>query len=164
MLQDDTSFDGTAHLTPADVAVNSHQNPTLLAVRIKKSKTDQFSQGTTIYIGKTSSTLCPVAAMLHYLSIRPAESGPLFVTKDGQHMTKNKFMKMIRNTLAKAGIDSSGYKGHSFCIGAATTAAANGINECLIKALGRWSSSAYQTYIKIPPHELAAVAPVLSTP
>ena len=39
--------------------------------------------------------------------------------------------------------------------------AACGLGDSLVKALGRWSSAAYQVYIKIPPQELAAVAPTL---
>ena len=35
------------------------------------------------------------------------------------------------------------YSGHSFRIGAATTAAAKGIEDCIIKILGWWESLAY---------------------
>ena len=53
------------------------------------------------------------------------------------------------------GIDASG---HSFQIGAATTAAACGLPESLIKTLGRWESSAYMLYIRTPQSTLCAVA------
>lgn len=162
LLPDSTTFDASPHLAVADVAVDSHQIPTMVAIRIKMSKTDQFKEGTTIYLGKTSTEICPVTAILHYLSIRPDGQGPLFVSSDLKPITKRLFVSKIREVLAKAGIDASGYKGHSFRIGAATTAAACGLNEGLIKALFRWSSCAYQVYIKIPPQELASIAPVLS--
>lgn len=162
LLPDSTPFDGSAHMAVADVAVDSHQNPTIVAIRIKQSKTDQYKEGTTIYLGKTSTEICPVTAILHYLTVRPDGQGPLFVMSDLKPVTKRLFICKIREVLAKAGIDASGYKGHSFRIGAATTAAACGLNEGLIKALGRWSSCAYQVYIKIPPQELASIAPVLS--
>ena len=87
MLPDGTPFNSTAHLTPADVVVDSHQNPSMIAVRIKKCKTDQFGQSTTVYIRKTSTALCPVTAILCYLAIRPSEI--VFVTEDGQPMTKS---------------------------------------------------------------------------
>ena len=38
-----------------------------------------------------------------------------------------KLVKMVQSTLQLAWIDPSGYSGHSFRIGAATTAAAKGI-------------------------------------
>jgi hypothetical protein len=162
MLPNATPFDTSTHLAASDITVDSHHNPTMVAVRIKKSKTDQFGEGTTIYLGKTSAAICPVSAVLSYLAIRPDTQGPLFVTAEGKPMTKQRFIGRIRDILSRAGVDATGYKGHSFRIGAATTAAACGLNEGLIKALGRWSSCAYQVYIKIPPQELANIAPILT--
>ncbi len=119
ILPDATPFDETAHLTSADVAVDSHTNPTLLAITIKKSKTDQFGEGATIYLGKTSASICPVTAILQYLAVRPPDAGPLFISSDQKPITKQVFVKKIRAVLERVGIDSSGYKGHSFRIGAA---------------------------------------------
>jgi len=45
-------------------------------------------------------------------------------------------MELVRTTLRQSGIDSSRFQGHSFRIGAATTAAACGLSEDLIKNLG----------------------------
>ena len=42
------------------------------------------------------------------------------------------------------------YSGYSFSIGAATAAAAAGVEDSLIKTLGRWESSIYQTYVRVP--------------
>ena len=50
------------------------------------------------------------------------------------------------------------YLAHSFRIGAATVAARNGIPDHLIQALGRWTSNAYQLYIRTPSEALAGIS------
>ena len=47
------------------------------------------------------------------------------------------------------------YCGRSLRIGAATTAAAKGLEDSIIKTLGRWESVAYLQYVKIPRQQLA---------
>ena len=63
-----------------------------------------------------------------------------------------------------AGINPSGYSGHSFRIGAATTAAAKGIDADTIRTLGRWSSDTYRWYIQIPRQELAIFSQQIAKP
>ena len=54
------------------------------------------------------------------------------------------------------GYQSENYSGHSFRSGSATSAAAAGMSDWEIKLLGRWSSSAYQRYIRSPVPLLAS--------
>ena len=68
----------------------------------------------------------------------------------------------MREVLQKVGIDCSKYSGHSFRVGAATTAAAVGIQDSLIKTMGRWESVAYQLYVRTPWDQLTAVAGMLA--
>jgi hypothetical protein len=67
------------HLSIMDVAVNSHSNPSILSVHIKASKTDLFGRGSLIYLGHTTSGICPVQAVLQYLAVRPPGDSPLLV-------------------------------------------------------------------------------------
>jgi len=62
-------------------------------------------------------------------------------------MTKDYFVTAVRAALSEAGFDDRNYAGHSFRIGATTTAAQQGLQDSLIKTLGRWQSSAYTRYV-----------------
>ena len=64
--------------------------------------------------------------------------------------------------MQRIGIDDKKYSGHSFRIVAATTAACRGIQDSLIKTMGRWESVAYQLYVHTPREQLVAVASTLA--
>ena len=161
VVPSDSGFDPSWHLGVADVSVDNHACPTYVAVRIKTSKTDPFRQGVTVYLGRTEGVVCPVAAMLSYIVRRGASQGPLFVFEDGKCLTRDRFVGAMRGALLAAGIDASKYAGHSFRIGAATTAARKGVQDSLIKTMGHWESSAYTLYIWTPRETLCVVAGTL---
>ena len=71
--------------------------------------------------------LCAVAAVLSYLAIHPAGSGPLFRFENGRALTRQRLVEELRQGLRVMGIDHTKYSGHSFQIGGATTAHAAGI-------------------------------------
>ena len=159
----DEEYDPSVHLSVQDIAVDNSQCPSILCIKIKQSKTDPFRKGVDLFVGKTGSSLCPVSAMLSYLCVRGMEKGPLFKFEDGRLLSRQRFVKEVRDGLQKAGIDSAKYSGHSFRIGAATTAAAKGIEDCIIKTLGRWESLAYLQYVKIPRSQLAGYSNMLAS-
>ena len=103
----------------------------------------------TFYLGQTDKDLCPVGALLAFMAVRPAGQGPLFVYVDGTPLTR---VETVRCTLQQSGISPAGYSGHSFRIGAATTAAQAGLEDSVVKMVGRWE------YIQIPREALAAIS------
>ena len=56
---------------------------------------------------------------------------------------------------------SRNFAGHSFRAGAATTAAMVGINNAMIQTFGRWHSTAYLLYTRIPGKGVALMVPSL---
>ena len=49
----------------------------------------------------------------------------------------DRLIAAVRRALAEAGVDTTGYSGHSFRIGVATAAACAGLGDALIKTLGQ---------------------------
>ena len=139
---DNSDFDPTQHLTYADIAVDNASKPIYLQVNIKQSKTDPFRLGVKIIVGRAGNELCPVAAILSYMALRGPGSGPLFRFKNGRPLTRSSFVSKLREALEAVGVDCSGYSGHSFRIGAATTAASKGIQDSLIKTAEHCLSTA----------------------
>ena len=144
-------------MTVSDLQADSLVNPSCFKVRIKCSKTDPFRAGCDIYLGRGSGSVCPITALGTYLSLRGSAPGPLFLFSDGRPLTRQQLSSFLQSTLHGAGY-SGAYSGHSFRIGAATTAAARGVPDHLIKTLGRWSSEAYQIYIRTPVSSIVRVS------
>ena len=113
-------------------------------------------------MGRTGNDLCPVAAILSCMALRGPGSGPLFKFKNGRPLTRSSFVIKLQEALEAVGVDCSNYSGHSFRIGAATTAAKKEIQDSLIKTMGRWQSVAYQLYIRTPQAQLISVAHTLA--
>lgn len=155
--------DGTLSLS--DVGIDSRENPRVLVVHLKTSKTDPFGSGTHLYLGRTGDpTLCPVSAVLGYLAIRPPDPGPLFVFQNGTPLSRAHLVTHLREALSQVGVDMTNYSGHSFRVGAASTAARVGFTDSFIQTLGRWKSAAFIAYIRTPVEDLVSVAARLVKP
>ena len=155
-------YDPTVHLSLADVAFNSHVAPSFARLRIKMSKTDPFRLGVDVFIGATSSGVCPITALLQFIEVRSSAPGPLFVFRNWQFLTRAALISNLQAALQKLCLVHTNYNGHSFRIGAATTAAQSGIEDSLIQTLRRWKSEAYKIYTKIPQAQLASVSRALT--
>ena len=125
-----------------DVSIDSHVNPHVVHLTHWK-KTDVFSIKVELHLGCTNSLLCPVTSLLAYMAIRPSIPGPLFLFADGNPLSPEDLMHQIHQALSATGLDVSGYTGHSFCMGAASTAALDGLPDSTIKMLGQWKSDAF---------------------
>ena len=127
------TYDPTWHLSIQDISVDCTEKPSFLKVC---SKTDQLRQGTTVVVGRTKSHICPVKSVLAYVACRGFKSGPLFCHQNGSPLTRSQLVNGLRSALSKAGVKCDNFSGHSFRIGAATTAAARGMADSTIQTLG----------------------------
>lgn len=162
LLPDNATFDPHLHLTVGDIQLVQSVSPPYFRITIKQSKTDQFGHGSQVALGLTEGDICPVAALLDYLAVRGEEAGPLFIQHNKQPLRRAYFVQQVQAALTAQGLQGSKFNGHSFRIGAASSASAGGVPDSTIKTLGRWRSFAYQGYIRPSEPELARVSSQLT--
>ena len=135
-----SQFDINMNLAVHDLKIDRQDNPTLVLLNIKASKTDQFRRRHVL--GTSGTNICAVRALMTYLHHRGKTPGPLSLLPNGQPLERDKFCSLLTDAMTRIG-KSGHYSGHSFRIGAATTATQVGIPDHMIKTLGRWISDAY---------------------
>jgi integrase len=126
-----------------------------LVVTLRRSKTDQEAAGRKIGIPYGRTRHCPVRALEAWFALSGVPSGPLFrhVDRHGRIHTKRlsgeAVSLVIRERLATAGIDPSGFSGHSLRAGFATSAAQAGVTMTKIRAqTGHASDAMLGRYIR----------------
>lgn len=149
MIAGGKSGDNSRIIQVSDVSMYDEN----VKITLRFSKTDQLGKSATLLFYRSQQKqICPVTLLKEFLQVRPKVPGPLFCHFDGQPVTRyqftsilNKVVKFIESPL------SSGVKGHSFRIGAATLASAQNISDSDIKQMGRWSeqSVSYSRYIRL---------------
>ena len=127
-----------------------------LKIRIKRSKTDQFGEGSLKGLPYfDNSQYCPVVSIRMWIEISKINSGALFrrFTK-GSKLSDNRLSDqtvalLIKEYLNLAGIDSTDFSGHSLRSGFATSAAESGVEERSIMAMtGHKYTEMVRRYIK----------------
>ena len=127
-----------------------------LKINIRRSKTDQFGEGTTKGLPYfDNSQYCPVVSIRKWIEISKLNSGALFrrFTKGSKlsekRLTDQTVALLIKEYLKLAGIESKNYSGHSLRSGFATSAAESGAEERSIMAMtGHKSTEMVRRYIK----------------
>ena len=107
---------------------------------------------------RTDSALCPVLAIVDYVTKRGERPGPFFTINMRDPVLKSWLITQLQAVLAAVGLPQDQYAGHSFHVGAAMMAALVGIED---KTLGRWHSDAFLQYIHMPKGKLAKMSKVL---
>ena len=143
-------FDSNKDISFADLTFH----PSHYCLFLKRSK----GKGScSIIVARTRSHFCPYKSMVKYLRLRSSpDSSPLFLTPSNNPMSQNWFMQHLRKVLQQCNLPSHQFSGHSFRIGAATSAAMQGISSASLQQMGRWSSSAYASYIRPDSHSILA--------
>lgn len=122
-------------------------SPSGLKIRVRRSKTDQESQGAFVGIPESrDKEVCPVRALFRYLQATRIESGPVFVQmRRGGHPSDQRLgpegvNAAVKRAVATIDEPTAPYGGHSLRSGLATSAASNGATLQEIAMHGRWRS------------------------
>ena len=98
------SYDHQVHFSLSYLALDSHSAPSLVRLRIKQSKIDPFHAGVDVFLGATGDDLCPVQTLIAYLSVCPAEPGPLFVFQSGTPLSRSALICHLQSALRLVGV------------------------------------------------------------
>ena len=127
-----------------------------LKINLKRSKTDQFGEGSLKGLPYFDNTkYCPVLSLKNWIQVSNINSGPLFrrFSKNSKLLEKRlsdqTIALLIKKYLKLAGIENKNFSGHSLRSGFATSAAESGAEERSIMAMtGHKSSEMVRRYIK----------------
>ena len=127
-----------------------------LKINLKRSKTDQFGEGTIKALPYfNNSEFCPVISLMKWIKISNINRGPLFrrFNKGSKlsetRLTDQTVALLIKKYLKLAGIESRNYSGHSLRSGFATSAAESGAEERSIMSMtGHKSPEMVRRYIR----------------
>ena len=98
-----------------DVTRDPNYPPSFVYIRLCWSKSNPFNTGVHVYLGWTSHPICPVAALLAFLAVHPAnQKRPLFRFRYVAALCRDRPMQKACTVLLDQGFDHSKYHGHSF--------------------------------------------------
>ena len=125
-------------------------------ITIKRSKTDQYGEGTIKGLPYFSSEIyCPVKNLKKWLEISNIKSGPIFrrFSKGSilanNRLTDQSVVLLIKKYLNAAGIENKNFSGHSLRSGFATVAAEAGADErSIMEMTGHKTTQMVRRYIR----------------
>ena len=91
---------------------------------------------------------CPVGYLIDFLKVRPFAPGLLFVKHDNMPIQYNAVLTLVHDLAHFLDLPTQHYKLHSLRIGVTTELHIKGFTNQVIQSRGRWSSQAFQRYIR----------------
>jgi hypothetical protein len=132
----------------------------ILHVKLNCPKEQKNGKAVIVDVFESGDSICPVKAFTRWTSRqRPTTGLPLFRQPDGTPLTGKKLNSILGTLLGKEAEARNGkMKTHSFRIGIASELGTEGLEDGEIKAAGRWSSRAFESYLRTPRTKRASIA------
>ena len=142
-------FDELIHIRTCDISLDA----TMAKIRIPRSKTDQFRQGSEVIIARSGAATCPVNMVERYLTMAKVDLASeqylfrgIVKTRTGEKLRPSgglsytTLRELFKKKLSELGYPSEEFGLHSLRAGGATAAANAGVSDRLFKKHGRWRS------------------------
>ena len=146
-------FDPTLCITKGDlkfVEPSSSENKRSVEITMKNSKTNRSRFAETLVIYETGDELCPIKALdkLMICTKNLPKSAPLFATSEGKPITQKRLNSVLKELVSPHLKNGGQVTGHSFRAGLISIFAKAGYSDDKLQQIGRWSSRAFEFYIK----------------
>lgn len=142
--------------------------PQYVKFKLPCTKSSQI-HGEEVVMGITENRLCPVNAIYYVLLLRqkhilkqnpipPTQTQPVFMFENNKPILRSHIRNKLKDWLKACKYDTKDYNTHSFRIGGATLLAKNGVSKAFIKAIGRWKSDVFMSYVRPCDVDIAALS------
>ena len=130
-------------------ACSADEDVQYAVLRLTASKTDPFRAGVDIVLSAATA----LQALLSYgthLHPHCEPTTPLFHHTDLSAVSRSWLMRRVDELLDKTGRDPKQLSSHSFRKGGAVSLQSMGVEDSLIRRVGRWKSDAFNLYVRDP--------------
>jgi len=158
LSREEECFDPKFTLLGEDIKIakDMEEDKEVLLISIKWPKEDKKGSGVELEVFETGTEICPVRAWKKWkkssnISGKEQDRLPAFRLESGKSLTGRSFNKELKLLLEKHIDYSQGtISSHSFRSGITTTLGQAGHTDNQLKTVGRWSSRAFEHYVKLP--------------
>ena len=159
-----TTFDPFSTLLETDIVLREsridNEKIKLIQVTLKTEKSNSTGKHTLVDVYESGGHLCPVKAFSKWSKHKNLNNRlPLFREEDGSPYTVRQFNQYLRDFSTKyLDLGDRSLTSHSFRAGITTMMAELGYTDLELMTIGRWSSRAFEDYIKVPRTRRLAIA------
>ena len=149
-----SEFDPAFTLLRSDIKVtadSSVRGLETVQVRLKAPKERKDNRAVIVDVYQADTSICPVRAVKKWMAATAnyQPDQPAFRLADGSPLTASLFNRILDDRLSGY-LENCKISAHSFRSGAASMMASLGYSDKDVKAVGRWSSRAFELYVKLP--------------
>jgi integrase len=148
----ESTFDPDFTLLARDLSIsNDKSGKTTIHIHLKCPKETKSAAPTVVDVFQSDGDICPVKAFMTWSRLRPRnQDEPLFRFDNGTPLTGTRMNRLIDQLLNPFVDKSIGkFNAHSFRIGLASMLANAGLPDDELQAIGRWSSRAFEVYLRL---------------